>query len=58
MRLPLAGVEGVEPVNIGPLGIELHKPWMAPLDVLRRRTYLRVIALPRGRYLIVGWLPL
>lgn len=45
-------------MNIGPLGIELHKPWMAPLDVLRRRTYLRVIALPRGRYLIVGWLPL
>jgi hypothetical protein len=45
-------------MRVGPLGIEVYRPWMAPVDVLRRRSYLRVIWLPFGERLIVSWLPL
>jgi hypothetical protein len=33
-------------------------PGIAPLDVLRRRTYMRVFRLPFRRLLIVSWLDL
>lgn len=43
------------------LGIEIIRrdaPGTAPLEVLRRRAYMRVFRLPRRRLLIVSWLRL
>lgn len=48
-------------MRLGPLTVEVFTPGVggvAPLKVLRRRPYLRVVPLPRGRALAVGWLRL
>lgn len=62
VRQPMSGsLSTKSKLTLGPLGIEVVRPGTAhcaPLDVLRRRTYLRLIPLPRGRYLLIGWLSL
>lgn len=48
-------------MRLGPLSVEvvdLRKPWVADLAILKRRSYLRCVRLSRHRVLTVGWLPL
>lgn len=59
------GCEAVYPaarrLRIGPLSVELLSrldPGVAAVDVLRRRSFLRVLSLPCNRLLVVGWLGL
>ena len=48
-------------MKLGPLGVEVGTPgaggW-ASLEILRRRKYLCMVRLPRGRVLVCSWMDL
>jgi hypothetical protein len=38
--------------------VDGRSPYVASYEVLKRRTFIRVVRLPHHRLLLVGWLPL